>query len=81
LLAFCFPFLVARVAEARDLGIWSATVVCVQSIEESRAAPPLPVHSFCLLRLAPLFSRTSVDITPLARMSFSRWGGQLELRF
>ena len=81
LLAFSVPFLVARVAQARELTTWSATVVCMQSMDESHAAPPLPVHSLCLLRLAPLFNRTSVDIGPLAKMSFSRWGAQLELRF
>jgi hypothetical protein len=80
LLAFCVPFLVARVTDARDLAVWSTPIVCAQSIDESRAYPPSG-RSFCLLRLAPLFDQASVEITPLKRTSFSRWGAQLELRF
>jgi hypothetical protein len=80
LLAFCVPFLVARVTQARDLASLSSPVVCAQSMDESRAYPRSS-RSFCWLRLAPLFDQTSVEIAPLNRMSFSRWGAQLELRF
>jgi len=81
LLAFCAPFLVARVAQARDGTTWGTSVVCAQSTEEGRVDPLRSRRTFCLLRLAPIFNRTSVDITPLAKTSFSRWGAQLELRF
>ena len=80
---------VGSTASAERMRPLSPAVVCVPSSEQTPSpsfGPSLrPSGTLCLLNFAPLFSQTSVELTPklaiTPRAVPKRWGWELELRF
>jgi hypothetical protein len=72
-------------ARAEPLPRLKPAVVCMPSTAEENADVQRAPGSFCLLKLAPWFDETSLELTPRAVLSakhlMKRFGAELALRF